>query len=88
MKISVITVCRNAERTIVAALRSVVEQTHPDIEHLVIDGLSTDGTVDLVRANAERIARVISEQDGGIYEAMNKGIILGCLRKNARVRSV
>ena len=74
MKISVITVCRNAERTIVAALRSVVEQTHPDIEHLVIDGLSTDGTVDLVRANAERIARVISEQDGGIYEAMNKGI--------------
>jgi glycosyltransferase involved in cell wall biosynthesis len=74
MKITVITVCRNAERTIGDALRSVAQQTFPNIEHLVIDGLSTDGTMDVVRANDGRVARCVSERDGGIYEAMNKGI--------------
>lgn len=74
MRITVVTVCRNAEGTIADALRSVAAQAHPDIEHLVIDGKSTDGTMDVVRANAGRIARATSEPDGGIYEAMNKGL--------------
>lgn len=74
MMITVITVCRNAERTIADALRSVAEQTHQDVEHLVIDGNSTDRTMDVVRENAGRIASATSEPDGGIYEAMNKGL--------------
>lgn len=69
-----ITVCRNAERTIADALRSVAGQTYDDIEHLVIDGNSTDGTMGVVRDNAGRIAKATSEPDGGIYEAMNKGL--------------
>jgi glycosyltransferase len=75
-KISVITVCFNSGKTIVDTLRSVAEQTWPHVEHLVIDGGSTDNTLDLIRNNAARVARLISEPDSGIYDAMNKGIAL------------
>lgn len=74
MKITVITVCRNAARTIGATLRSVASQTYPDIEHLIIDGASTDDTLSIVTAEGRRVARVISEKDAGIYDAMNKGL--------------
>lgn len=74
MKISVVTVCRNAADTIRDALKSVAVQTHPDVEHLIVDGGSTDGTTEVIRANAGRVARWESEPDGGIYEAMNKGL--------------
>jgi len=76
MKISVITVCFNSASHIVDALHSVDAQTWPDIEHLVIDGGSLDDTLRIVQQHARAWRRVISEPDGGIYDAMNKGIRL------------
>lgn len=74
MKISVITAVYNGAATIEQSLRSVADQSHPDIEHIVVDGASTDGTLDIVRRSAHRIARIISEPDRGVYDAMNKGV--------------
>lgn len=74
MKISVITVCYNSATTIGDALRSVAAQTHPDLEHIVIDGGSKDGTQDVIRQNGARVAQFVSEKDKGIYDAMNKGL--------------
>ncbi len=84
MKVSVITVSYNARATIAATLNSVLSQTGAEIEYLVVDGASTDGTVDLIRAAAERQAakggaitmRWISEPDRGLYDALNKGLAL------------
>jgi len=76
MKITVITVCFNSAEHIADALRSVDAQTWPDTEHLVIDGGSTDGTLDILRAHRKPWRRVVSEPDHGIYDAMNKGIAL------------
>lgn len=74
MKITVITVCRNAEDTIEDTLQSVRSQRYPNVEHLVIDGGSKDGTLDVVKRHRDRISKFISEPDRGIYDAMNKGI--------------
>lgn len=76
MKISIITVVFNAEQTIGDALRSVASQTYSNIEHIVIDGASSDRTIEVVKANSDRISILVSEADGGIYDAMNKGIRL------------
>lgn len=76
MKISIITVAFNAAHTIADTLESVAGQTHSEIEHIVVDGASTDGTLDVVRRHGQRVARLISEPDHGIYDAMNKGIRL------------
>lgn len=76
MKVTVVTVCFNAADTIAATLLSVASQTHPDIEHIVIDGGSTDETLAQIEAHGAHLARVISEPDHGIYDAMNKGIRL------------
>jgi glycosyltransferase involved in cell wall biosynthesis len=76
MKISIITVCYNSAATIADTLRSVAAQDYPDIEHIVIDGASKDGTVALVRAHTGHVVRVVSEPDKGIYDAMNKGLAL------------
>jgi glycosyltransferase involved in cell wall biosynthesis len=76
MKISVITASFNSAGTIVDTLDSVAAQRHPDIEHLVIDGASRDNTVALVRAHKRPPELCVSEQDRGIYDAMNKGIRL------------
>jgi len=76
MKISIVTVCFNAAETIADTLESVARQTHPDVEHIVIDGASTDGTMDIVARCQARLARVVSEPDRGIYDAMNKGLAL------------
>jgi len=76
MKVSIITVCFNAERTIVDTLRSVEEQTHEALEHVVVDGGSTDGTIDAIRHHGSRVSTLVSERDRGIYDAMNKGISL------------
>jgi glycosyltransferase involved in cell wall biosynthesis len=72
----VITVCFNSERTIRDTLESVFSQNYPDVEYLVIDGQSTDGTLRIVEEFRPRIARIVSESDRGIYDAMNKGIRL------------
>lgn len=74
MKISVVTVCLNSARTIGQTLESVKMQEHEDVEHIVVDGVSTDGTLDIVKRHSSRVARLISEPDRGLYDAMNKGI--------------
>ena len=76
MKITVITVAYNSAATIADTLRSVAAQTHPDIEHIVIDGASNDATVALARAHSTPTTRLVSEPDRGIYDAMNKGLRL------------
>lgn len=76
MKISVITVCYNSGKTIGHTLQSVHEQTHGDIEHIIVDGCSNDNTLEVVKAEGLHVAKVVSERDKGIYDAMNKGIAL------------
>lgn len=73
-KVSIITVCRNAEKHIESAIQSALSQTYPNIEYIIIDGASTDGTMAIVNKYRDRISKIISEKDAGIYEAMNKGI--------------
>ncbi len=76
MKISVITVCYNAAGTLGETLDSIADQTYHNIEHIVIDGGSTDGTPAVLKAKGRRVALWRSEPDHGIYDAMNKGILL------------
>ena len=71
MKISVITVCYNSGKTIGHTLQSVREQTHGDIEHIIVDGFSNDNTLAVVKAEGLHVAKVVSERDKGIYDAMN-----------------
>ena len=72
--LSVITVVYNNVADIGRTLLSVLNQTHPTIEYIVIDGCSTDGTLDIINTYKSRIAKLISEPDRGIYDAMNKGL--------------
>ncbi|MBT0571754.1 glycosyltransferase [Curvibacter sp. CHRR-16] len=74
MKITVITVCYNSAATIVDTLQSVASQETADIEHIIVDGGSTDGTQALVHQHAREGYRMLSEPDQGIYDAMNKGV--------------
>lgn len=76
MKVSIITVCRNAEKYIETALKSVACQTYPDLEYIIIDGASQDRTQDIVSRYSHCVTKFVSEPDGGVYEAMNKGIRL------------
>ncbi len=76
MKISVITVCRNAEETIEETVRSVLSQTYKNIEYIIIDGKSTDRTIAVLNKYKDKIDTLISESDRGIYDAMNKAINL------------
>lgn len=77
MKVSVITATWNSGATLCDTLESVLNQTYPDIEHVIVDGGSTDNTMELVREYEPRYngkLRYISEPDKGIYDAMNKGV--------------
>ncbi|MDD5355598.1 MAG: glycosyltransferase, partial [Candidatus Omnitrophica bacterium] len=74
MKISVITVVFNNERTIKSTIDSVIGQSYPEVEYIVIDGGSTDKTIDIIRSYGKKVSKLISEKDEGIYDAMNKGI--------------
>jgi glycosyltransferase involved in cell wall biosynthesis len=76
MKISLITVCYNAEKTVENTLRSVLSQDYPDIEYIVIDGASKDGTLEILERYRDRFAHLVSARDKGIYDAMNKGLAL------------
>lgn len=73
-KISIITVCKNSERTIEQTIQSVISQDYDNIEYIIIDGCSTDRTLDIIRRYENRITLWISEPDSGVYDAMNKGI--------------
>ncbi len=74
MKISIITVVHNNKDTIRDAIDSVLNQTYKDIEYIIIDGDSSDGTVEIVQSYGNKISKFVSEADHGIYDAMNKGI--------------
>jgi len=76
MKISIITVVWNNKETIKDAIDSVLNQTFKDIEYIIVDGASSDGTVDIVKSYEDKITKFISEPDCGLYDAMNKGIAL------------
>ena len=76
MKFSIITVVLNNIETIEDAILSVSTQDHRDIEHIIIDGGSTDGTLSVIDKYTDRLAKVISGKDLGIYDAMNKGLRL------------
>ena len=74
MKVSIITVCFNSAATIEDTIRSVLSQDYKDIEYIVVDGASTDGTLDIINRYKNNMAKVVSEPDNGIYDAMNKGL--------------
>lgn len=73
-KITIITVCFNAVDVIEKTILSVVNQTYQNIEYIIVDGGSTDGTIDIIKKYEDQIDKWISEPDDGIYDAMNKGI--------------
>lgn len=75
MKVTIITATYNSSGTIKDTLESVANQTYKDIEHIIIDGLSSDETLEIIK-EYPHVARVFSEKDKGIYDAMNKGISL------------
>jgi len=75
--VTVITVCKNAEKTIAKTIESVYAQTYPHIEYLIIDGRSSDNTVNIIQSYEQKFQgrlQWVSEPDEGIYDAMNKGI--------------
>lgn len=74
MKVSIITVVLNGAKTIRGTIESVINQTYNDIEYIIIDGQSTDGTMDIINEYSDKISKIISEQDHGLYAAINKGI--------------
>lgn len=74
MKISIITVTYNCKSFLSHCLDSVFSQSHDNIEHIVVDGGSTDGTLSLLNSRRNNLSKIISEPDDGIYDAMNKGI--------------
>jgi glycosyltransferase involved in cell wall biosynthesis len=76
MKVSIITVCFNSEKTIEDTIKSVQSQTYPNIEYIVIDGNSNDGTNGIVSKYKDIVKVHVSEPDNGLYDAMNKGIKL------------
>jgi glycosyltransferase involved in cell wall biosynthesis len=73
MKVSIITVCFNSEATIADTIKSIEKQNYPDIEYIIVDGGSTDGTMNLIK-KSPAVTHYVSERDEGIYDAMNKGI--------------
>lgn len=76
MKVSIITTCYNRAGTIRGAIESVLAQNYRDIEYIVVDGASTDGSIEIINEYGGRIAKIVSEPDHGMYEAINKGIRL------------
>jgi len=73
-KVYVITVCRNAGDLLEPTMKSVLKQTYDNIAYIIVDGASTDRTVEVIRKYEERLAAWVSEPDNGIYDAMNKGL--------------
>jgi len=74
-KISIITACYNAEQSIEQTIQSVINQTYKNIEYIIVDGASTDSTMDIVQNYRSKLDIVISEPDKGIYDAFNKGVM-------------
>jgi len=75
-KISIITVTKNSEKFLQETIDSLSKQTHQNFEHIIVDGASTDKTLDIIKKNSHNITKWISEPDQGLYYAMNKGLRL------------
>lgn len=76
MKVSIITITYNSEATLADTIESVVKQTYPDIEYIIVDGGSSDRTLSIVESYGNNISKVVSEKDHGLYDALNKGIAM------------
>ena len=76
MKVTIITVTYNSEKFLRDCIESVINQDYPDIEHILIDGVSTDSTVSIIKEYEDKIAKWISEKDNGMYDAINKGMVM------------
>jgi len=76
MKISIITSVYNNKQTIKDAIHSVLNQTYENVEYIIVDGGSSDGTIDIIKSYGNKISKFISESDKGIYDGLNKGISL------------
>lgn len=76
MRVSVITVCYNRKATIEQSIKSVLDQDYPNIEYIVVDGNSSDGTQDVIKSYSDKITKYISEPDKGMYDAINKGLAM------------
>ena len=74
MKVTIITSCYNREQTIRGCIESVLSQDYPDIEYIVVDGASKDNSLNIINEYKDKISKIISEPDHGMYEAINKGI--------------
>lgn len=74
MRVTIITVCYNRKTTIEQSIKSVLNQDYPDIEYIVVDGNSSDGTQDIIESYSDKIAKYVSEPDKGMYDAINKGL--------------
>ncbi|MEN8121865.1 MAG: glycosyltransferase family 2 protein [Bacteroidota bacterium] len=74
MTISIITATYNNEKTIEQTIQSVLKQTYPNIEYIIIDGKSTDETLNIIEKYKNKVSKVVSETDKGMYDALNKGI--------------
>jgi len=75
-KVSIITVCYNAESTVADTIESVIGQDYPNLEYIVIDGQSTDRSLEIINRFKNQISKIISEPDQGMYDALNKGIAM------------
>lgn len=75
-KFSIITVTYNAEKVLEDTIQSIVTQSYKNVEYIIVDGGSTDGTLTIVNKYKEHIHTIVSEPDKGLYDAMNKGIKL------------
>ena len=76
LKVSIITVSLNAENTIDSTIKSVLAQGYPNIQYIIVDGFSRDNTMEVVRQYANQVSIIVSEKDNGLYDAINKGILL------------
>ena len=76
MKVTLLTVTYNSEKYLEECIHSVISQSYPNIEHIIIDAASTDGTLEIIQRYDQHIAQWISEKDNGMYDAINKGIAL------------
>ena len=76
MKISIITVCYNSEKTLRNTIESVLNQDYVNIEYIIVDGGSIDKTIEIVKEYRDKVTKFITEKDEGIYDAINKGILL------------
>ena len=76
MKVSIITITYNSEATLKDTIESVVNQSYGDIEYIIVDGKSTDNSLSIIESYKDKISKVISEKDQGLYDALNKGIAL------------